>query len=145
MLRPQPLDIDQLRQALKTARRRGVRDSRLVDYAPKVIDLLYPHDSYPHLSIHQRAAAAERLIVAAIDDLGGQTSRLSAVLFGADPATAHLLLKRRREIAADYVGVLPGTFERGWWERQLLSDLTAKVYRLHQDRATDYIPATKST
>ncbi len=136
---PQPLDVDQLREALKTARRRGVRDARLVRHAPGVIELLYPRDSYSDLSIHQRAMAAESLIVAAIRDLDGETGNLSAVLFGVYPATSHLLLKQRREIVADKVGVLPDTWQRGWREQQLLSDLAAIIYRLHRSGPDAYI------
>jgi hypothetical protein len=140
MLRPYSLDIDKLRDALKSARRRGVRDARLVSHAPGVIELLYPEQRYPDLSIHQRAIAAESLIVAAIGDLDGEAGSLSAVLFGVDPTTAHLLLKQRREIVADRVGVLPDTWQRGWREPQLLSDLAAKIYRLHHADPDAYIP-----
>ncbi|MGH3965412.1 MAG: hypothetical protein ACRDRY_19500 [Pseudonocardiaceae bacterium] len=63
MLHSHPLDMDQLREALKTARRRGVAAARLVNHAPVVIELLYPKTDYPHLAILQRAIAAENLIV----------------------------------------------------------------------------------
>ncbi|MGQ0715727.1 MAG: hypothetical protein ACT4NP_00195 [Pseudonocardiales bacterium] len=135
----QPLDIDQLREELKAARRRGVPASRLKTHAPGVIELLYPRDSYPELSIHQRAMAAESLIVAAIREHDGETGNISAVLFGVDPATSHLLLKQRREIVADKVGVLPDTWQRGWREQQLLSDLASIIYRLYYNGPHTYI------
>src|SRR5262249_7834277 len=112
MLRSQLLDMDQLHQALKAARRWGVRDSRLESHAPRLIELLYPAQQYPALSVHHRAMAAENLIKAAINDLGGEVGHLSAVLFGVDPATSHLLLQQRRGIAAQRVGVLPATWHR---------------------------------
>lgn len=141
MLRPQsPLDIDQLQKALKSARRRGVRDSWLKSRAPEVIELLYPAARYPELSVHQRAMAAENLIVAAIESLDAQASRLLSILLCLAPDTPYSTLQRRREIAAEYVGVLPATWERGWREPQLLSDLAAKICRLHQEGAEIYIP-----
>ncbi|MGH3875379.1 MAG: hypothetical protein ACRDSR_28445 [Pseudonocardiaceae bacterium] len=140
MLRSQSLDIDQLREALKAARRRGVQDSRLESHAPGLIELLYPARSYPGLTIHQRAMATENLIRAAIDVLGNEARHLLSVLLCVDPATSHLLLQRRREIAAQRVGVLPATWQRGRWERQLLTDLAAKIYRLHYNHADTYIP-----
>jgi hypothetical protein len=142
MLSPQPLNVDMLHEELKIARRRGVQDSRLKSHASGVIELLYPAARYPDLNIHQRAIAAENLIVAAINALGGEVGHLLSVLLCVDPATSHLLLQRRRELAASRVGVLPATWQRGWWERQLLADLTAKIYRLHHDHADTYIPAT---
>lgn len=141
MLRPHPLDVDDLHQALKIARRWGVRDSRLKSHAPGVIELLYPTQRYPDLTIHQRAIAAENVIVAAINALGAEVGHLLSVLLCVDPATSHLLLQQRRELAANRVGVLPATWQRGRWERQLLADLAAKIYRLHQAGADIYIPA----
>ncbi len=141
MLPSQPLNIDTLHKELKIARRRGVQDSRLKSHAPGIIELLYPAARYPDLTIHQRAMAAENLIVAAINVLGAEVGHLLSVLLCLDPATSHLLLQQRRELAADRVGVLPATWQRGRWERQLLADLAAKVYRLHQAEADTYIPA----
>jgi hypothetical protein len=141
MLCPRPpLDVDRLQQALKNARRRGVRDSWLKSRAPGVIELLYPASRYPDLSIHQRAMAAENLIVAAIESLDEQASHLLSILLCLAPDTPYSTLQRRREIAAAYVGVLPATWERGWREPQLLSDLAAKICRLHQEGADTYIP-----
>lgn len=141
MLRSQPLDMDQLQEALKAARRRGVQDWRLENHAPRLIHLLYPARHYPDLSVHQRAMATENLVRAAISDLGGEAQRLLSVLLCVDPATSHLLLQQRREIAAQRVGVLPATWQRGRWERQLLADLAAKIYRLHH-HADTYLPTT---
>jgi hypothetical protein len=133
-------DVGQLREALKAARRRGVRDSRLVAHAPALIEVLYPAQEYPDLTIFQRAIAAESLILAAMDHLGGDDERLSKVLFGVDPTTSHLLLTKRREIAAHQAGVLPGTWHRGYREKQLLADLAATIYRLHYANRDAYIP-----
>lgn len=139
MLRSQPLNIDQLQAALKAARRRGVRDSRLESHAPRFIELLYPAQRYPDLSIHQRAMAAENLIVAAVGSLDDQASHLLSILLCLTRDTPYSTLQRRREQAAEYVGVLPATWERGWREPQLLSDLAAKICRLHQQGASAYI------
>lgn len=135
-----PLDVDQLLTALKRARRRGVRDSWLKSRAPGVIELLYPAGRYPGLSFHQRAMATENVIVAAIESLDDQASHLLSILLCLTPGTSYSTLQRRREMAAQYVGVLPATWERGWREPQLLSDLAAKICRLHQERADTYIP-----
>ena len=83
-MRSQSLDIDQLHEALKAARRRGVRAARLVNHARGVIELLYPQSSYPELTLHQRAFAAENLIVAAVDTL--RLRDPAHVFHGAEPA-----------------------------------------------------------
>lgn len=140
MLRPQPLNIDTLHQELKIARRRGVRDSRLKSSTPGIIELLYPSARYPDLTIHQRAMAAENLIVAAIDSLDDEASHLLSVLLCLTPDTPYSTLQQRREKAAEHVGILPATWERGWREPQLLQDLAAKIYRLHQANPNTYIP-----
>jgi hypothetical protein len=141
MLRSQSLDIDQLHQALKAARRRGARAARLVNHARGVIELLYPKSSYPGLTLHQRAIAAENLIVAAVDTLGGEARHLSSILLCLTQETLYATLQRRREMAAEHVGVLPATWERGWREPQLLDDLAVQIYRLHQTAPDGYIPA----
>lgn len=139
MLRSQPLDMGQLQEALKAARRRGVRDSRLESHAPRLIELLYPACQYPDLSVHQRAMAAENLIVSAVESLDDQAHHLLSILLCLTRDTSYSTLQRRREQAAEYVGVLPRTWERGWREPQLLHDLAAKICRLHQQGADAYI------
>jgi hypothetical protein len=141
MLRSRSLDVDQLHQALKAARRRGARAARLVKHAPGVIELLYPAGRYPDLTVHDRAAASENLIAAAVDSLGEDGTRPLSVLLCLAPGTLNLNLRRRREMVAKQAGVLPGTWERGWREPQLFDDLTAVIYRLHQTSDNAYIPA----
>lgn len=140
MLRPHSLDMDQLHQALKRARRRGARASRLVRHAPRLIDLLYPVARYPALSVHDRATATESLIAAAVDCLGGDARHVLSILLCLGPDALYTNLQQRREIVADHVGVLPGTWERGWREPQLFDDLAAEIYRLHQTNPDAYIP-----
>jgi hypothetical protein len=141
MLRPQPLDIDTLHEALKIARRRGVRDSRLKSHAPRIIELLYPAARYPDITPDDRAIATEKVIVAAVDSLGEDVSHSLSILLCLTPGTLGLTLQQRRQMAAEHVGVLPATWERGWREPQLLADLAARIYRLHQTNPDAYIPA----
>jgi hypothetical protein len=143
MLRSQSLDIYQLREALKAARRRGVPAARLVNHAPGVIELLYPVTSYPGLTIHQRAMAAENLIVAAVGALGEEARHLSSILLCLTHETLYATLRQRREMVAERVGVLPATWERGWREPQLFDDLAVQIYRLHQADADTYIPRNR--
>lgn len=143
MPRRQPLNTDMLRQELKRARRKGVRDARLKNHAPGLVELLYPARSYPELSIHQRAVAAENLIVAAVESLDDEARHLLSILLCLTPDTPYSTLQKRREKTAEHVGILPGTWERGWREPQLLDDLTAKIFRLHDDNADAYIPAVE--
>jgi hypothetical protein len=140
MLRLQSLDVDHLHQALKAVRRRGARAARLVKHAPSVIELLYPAARYPGLTIHDRAAASENLIDAAVDSLREDGGHPLSILLCLAPGTLHLNLRRRREMVAKQEGVLPGTWERGWREPQLFDDLAAVIYRLHQANAAAYIP-----
>jgi hypothetical protein len=142
MLRPHPLDMDELHQALKRARRRGVRASRLVRHAPHIIDLLYPAARYPALSVHDRATATENLITAAVDCLGDEVRHMLSILLCLTPDTLYVNLQRRREMVAEHVGVLPGTWERGWREPQLFDDLAAEIYRLHHTDPGAYLPDT---
>lgn len=142
MSRPHPLDMDELHQALKRARRRGVRASRLVRHAPHIIDLLYPAAHYPALSKHDRAAATENLIAAAVDSLGDEVRHVLSILLCLTPDTLYSTLQQRREIVAQHVGVLPGTWERGWREPQLFDDLAAEIYRLHHTNPGTYLPGT---
>jgi hypothetical protein len=144
MLRPQPLDTHQLNEALTVARRKGVRDSRLKRYTPKVIELLYPALHHPHLTYNQRAAAAENIIVAAVESLDAEARHLLSILLCLTPDTSYSTLQQRREKAAEYVGILPRSWEGGWRERQLLDDLTARIDRLHHDNAAAYIPRPNS-
>lgn len=141
-MHPHPLDIDELHQALKRARRRGVRASRLARHAPHIIELLYPVARYPALSVHDRATATENLIAAAVDSLGDDARHVLSILLCLTPDTLYSNLQRRREIVADHVGVLPGTWERGWREPQLFDDLAAEIYRLHHAGPDAYIPGT---
>ena len=142
MLRPHPMDMDELHQALKRARRRGVRASRLVRHAPRIIDLLYPADRYPALSVHDRATATENLIAAAMDSLGDEVRYVLSILLCITPDTLYSTLQQRREIVAQHVGVLPGTWERGWREPQLFDDLAAEIYRLYHTNSGAYLPDT---
>jgi len=142
LLHSHQLDMDQLREALKTARRRGVAAARLVTHAPTVIELLYPKTDYPHLTLLQRAVATENLIVAAVDTLNDESRHLSSILLCLTQDTLYSTLQRRREKAAEHVGVLPQTWERGWRERQLLDDLAIQIFRLHHHAADTYIPDT---
>lgn len=142
MLRPHPLDMDELHQALKRARRRGARASRLVRHAPHIIDLLYPAARYPALSVHDRATATENLIQAAVNCLGEEVRHMLSILLCLTPDTLYVNLQQRREMVADHVGVLPGTWERGWREPQLFDDLAAEIYRLHHTDPDAYIPGT---
>lgn len=139
MPRPQPLDMEQLHKELKNARRRGVRDARLQSHAPRLVELLYPARVYLDLTVHQRAVAAENLIVAAVQSLDDEATHLLSILLCLTPDTSISTLQQRREKAAEHVGILPATWERGWREPQLLSDLAAKIYRLHLQGADTYI------
>jgi hypothetical protein len=136
----QPLDMDQLQKALITARRRGVPASRLVTHAPAIIELLYPATQYPNLTTQDRAAASEKLIVAAVDSLGDEARHLSSILLCLTQETLYATLQRRGEMVAEHMGVLPGTWERGWREPQLFDDLATQIYRLHRAGADVYIP-----
>lgn len=142
MVRPRPLDIDELHQALKRARRRGVRASRLARHAPHIIELLYPASRYPARSVHDRAQATENLIAAAVDCFGDDVRHLLSILLCLTPDTLYVNLQQRREKVAEHVGVLPGTWERGWREPQLFDDLAAEIYRLHQTDPDAYLPET---
>lgn len=136
-----PLDVTQLREGLKAARRRGVAAARLVNHAPLIVDVLYPEADYPGVAILDRAMAAENLIVAAVGALDDESRHLSAILLGMTRDGMYSTLQKRREQAAEHVGVLPQTWERGWRERQLFDDLAIQIFRLHQDSADAYLPA----
>lgn len=142
LLRPQPLDTNQLKVALEKARRKGVRDARLKSHAPGIIELLYPAARYPHLTFNERAAAAENIIVAAVESLDSEARHLLSLLLCLTSDTSYSTLQKRREQAAEYVGILPTSWVKGWRETQLLDDLTARIDRLYQQKANAYIPRT---
>lgn len=148
MMRPRPLDIGMLHEVFKEARRWGVRVWRLVHYAPQVVELLFPAAHYPGLSVHDRAIAVEKLTRAAVDCIGGDAGHVLAITLCLAPGTLGCTLDERRRLAAEYLGILQDTWERGWREDRLFHDLVMEIYRLHRtnpDPAAYFPPLAPSS
>lgn len=134
------IDLEELHQAFKEARRWGVTLSRLIDYSPSLIEQLYPAAVYPDLTIDERAQAVEKLVRTALDSIGGDASHALAITLCLVPGTYGRKLDQRRALAADYLGILPVTWTRGWREPRLFRDLVTEIYRLHQHNPAVYLP-----
>jgi hypothetical protein len=124
-----PLDIEQLYRHLQQALRYGARASRLLRHVPDIIDFLYPAESYPQLSVEDRAIKVEDLIQDATHAIGGDPGEALAAVLCLLPGTLGRTLDHRRRIAADYLNIEADTFRRPWNEKALLFDLTIEIYK----------------
>lgn len=136
------IDFDELHDALKDARRHGVKAARLLDHAPALIELLYPAADYPELAAQDRALAVEKLVNAAVDSIGGDVGHALALTLCLRPGTLGRTLDGRRQLAAKYLGISPDTWTRGWRETRLFKDLVAEIYRLHQPGEAPQVTGT---
>ena len=83
-----------------------------------------PDDAY------QRAIALESLVRVAITQLGdGPYGVAAALLFGTHPHSRGRLLKDRRRLAADELGILPSTFRKNY-EDAMLDDVAVEIWKL---------------
>lgn len=139
------IDLEELHNALIRARRRGVRAPRLLDYAPDLIEMLYPAEQHPNLDDDERAQATENLIKAAVDSIGGDVGHALALTLCLPPGTIGLTLEQRRQRAAEHLRIDPHTWERGWREPRLIRDLVYEINQLHRTNPTAYLPASDLT
>lgn len=137
------LTIEALHDALKAARCKGCRASRLRDHGPELVELLYPFEQHPGVSLHDRAQAVENLIRTALEAVGGPEAHALAITLCLAPGTLGLNLDQRREKAGDHLGVTGDTWQRGWRETRLLNDLVGEIYRLHRENSEAYVPVSQ--
>lgn len=123
------LDPEALHRQLRRALRHGARASRLARFTPELVELLFPADDRPDLSIVERALLAERLIRDAVEDLGGDYGRALSIVLALAPGTLGLRLEQRRQMAAELLGVLPDTFRRKRHEGLMVWDLAVEIVR----------------
>lgn len=128
MVSTRRLDPEALQESLRRSLRRGVRASRLVRYAPELIELVVPVSKAPELSIYDRAFKTEQVIRQGIDRIGGPEAGALLILFCLKPGTTGMNLETRRQHAAELLGILPGTLRRERHEGRLLWDLAMEVY-----------------
>lgn len=128
---PWPIHVERLQEELRNALRHGARAARLFTYSRGLIDALVPpRGGDPQLSLSFRAIAAENIIKAGIENVGGNASQaLSIALALRGDAVTHRKLEDRRREAAQIFGIQPNTF-RLTHESILLWDLTFEIYKL---------------
>ena len=117
------LDPEVLVRELKQALRHGCRASRLLRYAPALVDLIVTPDGQPPVG---RAHAAEQTLKDACATYEGDWGEAMLCLLGLAPGTHGTHLKVRRRQAADLLEVPVETFRRHH-EHQVLWDLAVVV------------------
>jgi len=127
---PEP---DELTVELRQVVRAGLRPSALKDL-PKLFGLAVvgteAHGSRPL----DRAIALEGVIREAVAILGdGPTGQCVGLLLGMAPRSRGLLLKDRRDLAAEHLGISAEAF-RKHWETTLLTELANELYKLEAER-----------
>jgi len=81
-----------------------------------------------------RAIALETVLREAAEALGdGPTGETVRLLLGLTSRSRGLLLKDRRDLAADHLGIRADTFRKGW-EQELLIELADELYKLETER-----------
>ncbi len=63
----------------------------------------------------------------------GPTGEAVRLLLGMHPRSRGRLLKNRRDLAAETIGIDAETFRKGW-EANLLSELADEIYQLESER-----------
>jgi hypothetical protein len=96
-------------------------------HCPEALDLIPdgPED------VFERAILVQRLLISGLSDLGdGDIAEAAQLLWGDDPDTRGRLLKDRRRIAADHLGISVSYFRRrNGYEDQILDDLAVEIWR----------------
>lgn len=126
-------DPAELRDELRRVARSGLTPSRLTNL-PKLFDLaIVATEAHGNRPL-DRAIALQSVIGEAVDELGeGPSGEAVRLLLGMTPRSRGLLLKDRRDLAADHIGIEAETFRKGW-EIQLLGELADEVYKLESQR-----------
>ncbi|HVX18369.1 MAG TPA: hypothetical protein VHA73_10090 [Acidimicrobiales bacterium] len=124
--------VEVITRALQELLRVGVRPAQMVRYLdlfPDAVilaaDDLSPGDTTdPYL----RALNLADRITAAVRSLGeGATGLATQALFGVTPEARGQLLKHRRRIAADQLGIMTSTF-RSYYEDNIVADVALVVW-----------------
>jgi hypothetical protein len=78
---------------------------------------------------YTRALVLEQILSEAVDRLGnGPYGKAASLLLGTASEARGLLLKVRRRLAAEELGVLPSTFRKNY-ERALIEDIAVEIWR----------------
>lgn len=123
------LDPEVLFHELKKAVRHGCRASRLMRYAPALVDLIVPDNER---SRSERANLAEQALRRACDSYEGDWGDVMECLLGLALGTYGALLKERRRRAAGLIHVATETFRRHY-EQDALWDVAFALTVLGQD------------
>ena len=135
------LNFEALHHHLKRVRRRGARASRILQYTPELVELLYPATLCPDLDAEERSMAVEHLIRRAVDVIGGDEGHALAITLGLLPGLMGMRLNDRRKRAAEYMGITADTWRRGPNEGVLFYDLAVEINRLYEANPHPSIPS----
>src|SRR5918997_4482053 len=138
------LNTEALLKQLKRVRRRGARASRILQYTPELVEMLYPATMYPDLDAEARSMVVEHLIRQAVDVIGGDEGHALAITLGLLPGLMGMRLNDRRKRAAEYMGVTANTWRRGPNEGVLFYDLAVEINRLYGTDPNPKLPARTS-
>lgn len=135
-------DVDALHRGLCRVLRQGARASRLVKYAPEVVELLCPAAEHPDMSPWDRAICAEALIRQALESIGGNIGQAMAIVLCLSAGTLGRSLTDRRRSAAGLLDMEADNFRREQHEKALLYDVAFEVYRILHWRSLGNDPPT---
>lgn len=97
---------------LRRTLRHGARASRLVRFAPELVDLLLPPVMHPDATIYERAVRVEFVLREALESIGGPEAEALSILLCLRPGTTGMTLETRRQHAGELLGIQPGTMRR---------------------------------
>jgi hypothetical protein len=127
---------EELLEDLRKFIRVGVRPSTLPDI-PKLLSLAMVGVAALGTRPVDRALALVEVLREAVGELGeGPSGESLELLLGLTPRSRGLLLKDRRDLAAEALGIDVETWRRHW-ERPLLLELATELYRMENER---YVP-----
>jgi hypothetical protein len=127
---------EELLEDLRRFVRVGVRPSNLPDI-PKLLGLAMVGVAALGTRPVDRALALVEVLRGAVGELGeGPSAESLELLLGLTPRSRGLLLKDRRDLAAEALGVDVETWRRHW-ERPLLLELATELYRMESEQ---YVP-----
>jgi hypothetical protein len=126
-------DPEELLAELRIFIRVGVRPAQL-PALPKLIGLSIVGTAAHGTQSVDRALALVEVLREAVTALGeGPSSGALELLLGLTPRSRGLLLKDRRDLAAEILGVDVQTWRRHW-ERPLLLELATELYRMESNQ-----------
>lgn len=128
---PEP---NELLKDLKKVVRTGLKISALTNLpAVASLSIVRANDG-GHVRPIDVAIDMEAAIIEAVDKLGdGPTGEAAQLLLGMTPRSRGLLVKDRRALAGEVIGIEPETFRKEW-ENKVLSEIADELYKLEADR-----------